>query len=133
MNNEKIKELKIDYNFNSDYFVEDEYQEYDGVGFEYKIDVDEAKEVIVESYIELVNGNGIDCYHFVKIINELEDEELIDWNKMYNKNWDILKEHFERKAMEWFRDQHYIETKEDYEANQADAYNDEKWLEEHGE
>ena len=73
------------------------------------------------------------CYHFVKIINELEDEELIDWNKMYNKNWDILKEHFEREAMEWFRDQHYIETKEDYEANQADAYNDEKWLEEHGE
>lgn len=133
MRKEEKKTIVLDYEFDSWY--DEDYEEYDGDEFEYEIDIDEAKEIIVESYIDLVSGDKKNIVEFVKILNELHDEELIEWENIFDKdeNQEYLKDHFKKDAMEWFVEQNYIMTKEDYEANQADAYNDDKWLREHGE
>lgn len=133
MRKEEKKTIVLDYEFDSWY--DEDYEEYDGEEFEYEVDIDEAKEFIVESYIDLVSGNKKNIVEFVKILNELHDEELIEWENIFDKdeNQEYLKDHFEKEAMEWFIDEHHIVTKEEYEANQADAYNDDKWLREHGE
>ena len=129
----KSETMILEYVFDSDYAPNDLYDEYDGDDFEYEIDVDEAKELIVDSYIELIGGKTAYDTDFIKILDELDDEELISWQKVIELNIECLEDHFKKDAMEWFVEQNYIMTKEDYEAEQADLYNDEKWLEEHGE
>ena len=127
------KEIKLDYVFDSDYAPNDLYDDYDGDDFDFEIDIDEAKEVIVDSYIKVIDAKDIKNNYFIELLDELEYEELINWDSIIKKNNDVLKDHFKKEAMEWFIENNYIMTREDYLSNEADKYNDEKWLEEHGE
>ena len=125
MKKEKKKTIELHYELNS-WWNED---------FDYEIDRDEAKDVIVGAYIDLIDGDRKNIDEFRKIIDELEDEELVSWDKIFNKdeNKEYLKAYYESDAMVWLINNNYNETKEDYEANQADAYNDDKCLREQGE
>ena len=129
----KSETMILEYVFDSDYAPNEYYNEYDGDDFDYEIDVDEAKELIVDSYIELIGGKTVYDSDFIKILDELDDEELISWQKVIELNIECLEDHFKKDAMKWFVEQNYIMTEEDYEAEQADLYNDDKWLREHDE
>lgn len=132
MNIEK-KKYKLYYAFNCRYTNKCEYFKYDGDEFCFPIDIDEAKNAIMENYVDIINVNRSNIEDFIKLVEELDGEELITWEKIFESNKDVLEEYFEHEAMEYFMDNHGVETKEDYELNEADSYNDEKWLEEHGE
>lgn len=129
MAKEEKKPIKIDYVFDSWY--DEDYEEYDGDEFEYEIGYEDAKDTICVELAKVIKCDNSQIIY--KTLEELDSWECVDWDIIIDKCEDLLREHYEKEAMEWFIDNHHIETKEDYEANQADAYNDEKWLEEHGE
>ena len=89
--------LKFRYRFDSDY-VDEKYRCYDGREFDY----------LVEWGRYLTSNRDV--------IIPIDDEEYVEYIK------DLVKQ----EAMEWYADKHYIMTKEEYEANEADNYNDER-------
>lgn len=129
MSKEEKKTIELDYEFNSWY--DEDYEEYDGDEFKYKIGYEDAKDTICVELAKVIKCDNSQIIY--KTLEELHSWECVDWDKIIENCEDLLRDHYEKEAMEWFIDEHYIETKEDYEWNKADAYNDEKWLEEHGE
>lgn len=123
MNIEK-KKYKLYYAFNCRYTTKSEYFKYDGDEFPYSIDYDEAKNVIMENYVDIIKVDRSNIEDFIKLVEELDGEELITWEKIFEINKDVLEEYFEHEAMEWFMENHYVETKEDYRSNEADMVND---------
>lgn len=126
MNNKENKKIKLYYRFDSRWTVKSEYFKYDGDEFCFPIDIDEAKNAIMENYVDIINVNRSNIEDFIKLIEELDGEELISWEKIFESNKDVLEEYFEHEAMEYFMENHHVETKEDYEANEADMANDDR-------
>lgn len=124
MNNKN--KIKLYYRFDSRCTVKSEYFKYDGDEFCFPIDIDEAKNVIMENYVDIINVNRSNIEDFIKLIEELDGEEIISWEKIFESNKDFLEEYFEHEAMEWFMENHYVETKEDYRSNEADMDNDDR-------
>ena len=124
MNNKNKDKIKLYYRFDSRWTVKSEYFKYDGDEFCFPIDIDEAKNAIMENYVDIINVNRSNIEDFIKLIEELDGEELISWEKIFESNKDVLEEYFEHEAMEWFMENHHVETKEDYRSNEADMVND---------
>ena len=100
-------ELKYTFDCGCDY----EYRDYDYVDFIYKIDEEDAKYDILKLEVERM-GNFCSVHDLIELFdnmclweNILDDEDTIEW----------LTDKYEDEAMEWFKEEHYIESKEDYE------------------
>lgn len=113
----EIKYIELEYTFDCD--TDYEYREYDGIEFVYKIDEEDAKYAIAKSEIKKLELD-VNPFDLIEIFDDmllwdtLINDDTIEWLKGENRY----------EAMEWFKEEHLII---DYEENEADAYNDERW------
>lgn len=115
------KKVRLWYQFDSK-FAEDEelYARYDFDEFHYDIDIDEVKEEISYRLAKITN-DGKGSIIILDALNELEQEEFVDWFTII-KGWeDVLVEYYEDDAMEHFIEEHPIMTKDDYDEIQEDG------------
>lgn len=116
----KNDRVKIWYEFDSKYAEDEElYAQYDFDEFHYDIGIDEVKEEI--SYrIAKINDNETRSLAILDALNELEQEELIDWFTIIRGWGDFLEECYKDDAMEYFIREHPIMTKDDYDDMEYD-------------
>ena len=113
--------MKITFEFDSDY-VDDKYSCYNGIEFVYEIDDEDIKYDLVacECKREEIEINKLDVITIMDNLycwdSILENEDTIDF----------IREKYMSEAMNWYADEHYIMSEEDYRAEEADNYNDER-------
>lgn len=114
------KKVRLWYQFDSKFADDEElYDRYDFDEFYYDIDIDDVKEEI--SYrIAKITNDGKGSLTILDALNELEQEELVNWFTIIEGWEDFLEEYYEDEAMEHFIEEHQIETKEDYEDMEYD-------------
>ena len=97
--------IKIWYQFNSRRCaVKYDCENWDFNEFYYEISVDDAKDII--SYKVAKNTeNETHSISILEALNELDDWECISWEKIIHKCEDILKDHYEMEAMDWYANQ----------------------------
>jgi hypothetical protein len=116
----KNNKVKIWYEFDSKYADDEElYARYDFDEFHYDIDIDEVKEEITYRIAKITNDGGGGVI-ILNALNELEEEELINWFAIIRGWGDFLEEHYKDDAMEYFIREHPIATKDDYDAMEYD-------------
>lgn len=110
------KKVRLWYQFDSSY-VDEGYEKYDFDEFHYDIDIDEIKETLAYELFEIVKEDE-ECSSniILKTLNELDGWEVLDWFKVIKKAEDILKESYKQEAMDYFAENHYEMTKDDYES-----------------
>lgn len=115
------KKVRLWYEFDSKFADDEElYARYDFDEFHYDIDIDEVKEEISYRLAKITN-DGRGSVIILDALNELDQEELIDWFTII-KGWeDELVEYYEDDAMEQFIEEHPIMTKDDYDEIQEDG------------
>lgn len=118
--------MKLYYEFDSDY-VEDKYYVYDGREFEYEIDDQDAKDFIAELYKSEIDTDWSGFMVILDLLDQLDNESWINWYELFEHFRDELTDKYIGDAMQWYADEHYIMTKQDYEDIQADyAYEESK-------
>ena len=104
--------VRLWYEFESDYVDEEEYSQYDGDEFHYDIDYDDAKDQVAYGLSKIIESN-----HYLDILdalNELDGEELFDWNLAIEKWEDELLDWWKTDAMDYFVENHHIFNQDDY-------------------
>jgi hypothetical protein len=118
--------MKLYYEFDSDY-VEDKYYVYDGREFEYEIDDQDAKDFIAECYKNELDETWSGFNTILSLLDQLDYEDWLNWGDLFEHFRDELTDKYIGDAMQWYADEHYIMTKQDYEDIQADyAYEESK-------
>lgn len=112
--------VRLWYEFDSKFADEEElYAKYDFDEFHYDIDIDEVKEEISYRLAKITN-DGKGSIIILDALNELEQEELVDWFEII-KSWeDVIVEYYEDDAMEKFIEEHPIMTKDNYDDMEYD-------------
>ena len=100
---EDLKKVKIWYQFRSG-LVDFDYSMYEYDEFCYTIDIDEAKEVICFQLGENIERKEVSLT-LIEALNELDAWECIDWLEIIKKCEDLLEEHYEYDAMQYFIDE----------------------------
>lgn len=104
---------EIDYVFDSDYVVEEKFEKYDGREFTYELGIDEVKYFFAEDYIKRLQLDA-DEYDIVNLLDEMEYNGEFDWVKVLKKDYENIKEHYKREAMEWYAEQHDEDLADEY-------------------
>lgn len=99
---EDLKKVKIWYQFRSG-LVDLDYYMYEYDEFCYTIDIDEAKETICYQLGENIEKKEVSLT-LVEALNELDAWECIDWFKIIKDCEDLLEEHYQYDAMQYFID-----------------------------
>lgn len=108
------KKVRLWYEFDSKYADEEElYAQYDFDEFHYDIDIDEVKEEI-SYWVAEITDNETHSLSILDALNELDQEELVNWFTIIEGWEDELVEHYEDKAMEQFIKDHHIYTEDDH-------------------
>lgn len=106
------KQVRLWYQFNSRLVDDECWEKYDFDEFHYDIDIDEVKEEI--SYrIAKITNDGSGSLIILDALNELDQEELVDWVKIIRGWEDVLLEQYEYDAMEYFIEKHQEFDEED--------------------
>ena len=115
------KKVRLWYEFDSKFADDEElYARYDFDEFHYDIDIDEVKEEISYRLAKITN-DGRGSVIILDALNELDQEQLVDWFTII-KGWENeLVEYYEDDAMEQFIEEHPIMTKDDYDEMQEDG------------
>lgn len=98
--------VKLGYVFDSDFgkesdFLENEWDRYDGDDFVYELDKEDAKRTIVKIYLK--NSKlDLDIEDVVELLDEMDYNGDIDWNKIIDRSSDWLKDYYLKEAMDWF-------------------------------
>lgn len=115
------KKVRLWYEFDSKFADEEElYAKYDFDEFHYDIDIDEVKEEISYRLAKITN-DGKGSVIILDALNELDQEELVDWFTIIRGWEDVLVEYYEDDAMEHFIEERPIMTKDDYDEIQEDG------------
>lgn len=112
------KKVRLWYRFDSSY-VDEEYENYDLVDFHYDVDIEDAKETIcweLSKIIEREKGSSI----ILEALDELDSWSCIDWFKIIESCDDLLEEYYKMDAMEYFAENHYELSKDDYDDMEYD-------------
>lgn len=120
--------MYLDYEFDSDYADNEEYEIYDGDNFVYKVDLEDIKDTLITDYLKRTDNEHITSTALIEVLDMLDYEQLINWFKILEDkdNIEFFTNYYKNDAMRQFIEDNYIMTKEDYEAEEADRYNDDK-------
>lgn len=115
------KKVRLWYQFDSSY-VDEDYEKYDFDEFHYDIDIDDAKDTIAYSLLKVIDEQEY-CVSsvIVKTLDELDSWECLEWFNIIRNCEDILMEEYKMDAMEYFVENHYEMTKDDYDEIQWDG------------
>jgi hypothetical protein len=115
------KKVRLWYQFDSSY-VDEGYEKYDFDEFHYDIDIDDAKDTIAYSLLKVIDEQEY-CVSsvIVKALDELDSWECLEWFNIIRNCEDILMEEYKMDAMEYFAENHYEMTKDDYDEIQWDG------------
>jgi hypothetical protein len=95
--------LKYEFDCGCDY----EYRDFDGEEFIYEVDIEDIKYDIIKSEIKKLELD-INTFDVIEIL-----DSLLLWDNLIDE--DEAWYDYKREAMAWFKDEHPIESKEDYE------------------
>lgn len=106
------KQVRLWYQFNSRLVDDEGWEKYDFDEFHYDIDIDDVKEEI--SYrIAKITNDGSGSLIILDALNELDQEQLVDWFAIIEGWEDVLLEQYEYDAMEYFIEKHQEFDEED--------------------
>jgi hypothetical protein len=104
----KDDKVKIWYRFNSSRCsVKDDCENWDLNEFSYKIDLEDAKDVVVRQLAKNIESNNTS--DLLEALDELDSWSCIDWGKIILSCEDLIKEYYEIDAMDF-----YAETREEW-------------------
>ena len=119
--------MYLDYEFDSDYADSEDYERYNGDSFVYKVDLEDIKDTLITDYLKRTDNEHVTSTALIEVLDMLDHEQLINWFKILEDkdNVEFFYDYYKNDAMRQFIEDNYIMTKEDYEAEEADRYNDE--------
>ena len=121
----------LSYVFDSDYADDEAYEIYDGEDFDYEVDEEDIKDWYIWDYKKRLDLDLCNISELKDLLDEMDHNGEFSWDKALKKTYDEIKDYYKTEAMEWFIENNYIMTEDDYKSHLADMYNDDKWLREH--